>query len=74
MPLSANVQALVDAGLINASNLPSASDIGTINGLSLSDIQAMIRVYSAVGTTFLTNNCNVQSPGPGPSRIIGIVF
>ncbi|HTV64646.1 MAG TPA: hypothetical protein VMD98_03530 [Bryocella sp.] len=74
-----NLQLLMDAGLIYSTNQPSATDIATINGLSQSDVQALIRIYNAVSSTsFLTNNCNpggtvVPSPTPG-QRTIGIVF
>jgi hypothetical protein len=73
-----NVQLLMNAGLIVASNLPDAASMATINSLSQADVQALIRIFQAVGSPFLVNNCNpggtvAPSPTPG-QRTIGIVF
>ena len=71
-----NMQLLINAGLINASNLPDATDTATINGLSQGDVQGLINVFKAVGSPFLVTNCNpggTVAPSPG-TRIIGIVF
>jgi hypothetical protein len=71
-----NVQLLINAGLILATNLPDAGSMATINALSQSDVQALIRVFQAVGSPFLVNNCNpggTVAPSPG-QRTIGIVF
>jgi len=72
----ANYDTLVAAGIIDKSNPPSQSDINTINGLNSGDVQGLINVFSAVGTTFLARNCDGAggSVVPNPSRTIGIVF
>ena len=71
-----NVQLLINAGLILATNMPNATDCATINALSQPDVQALIRIFQAVGSPFLVNNCNpggTVAPAPG-QRTIGIVF
>jgi hypothetical protein len=72
----ANYDDLVSAGLINSSNPPSQTDIETINKLSSSDVQGLINVFNAVGSPFLTRNCNGAggTVNSNPSRTIGIVF
>jgi len=71
-----NLQLLIDAGLILAGNLPDAGSITAINDLGEADVQALIRIYQAVGSPFLVNNCNPGgSVGPQSGvRTIGIVF
>ena len=77
--MATNLQLLIDANLIDSSNQPNATDIATINNtLAQADVQALIRIFGQVSTTFLTNNCNpggtvAPSPTPG-QRTIGIVF
>jgi hypothetical protein len=74
--MATNVDLLVSAGLILASNLPNATDCATINGLSQTDVQGLINVFKGVTSPFLVNNCNPSgtvAPAPG-SRTIGIVF
>jgi len=70
-----NLQLLINAGLIQANNLPNATDVATINNLNQSEVEGLINIFNTVGTNFLTTNCN---PGgtvaPGPGRTIGIVF
>jgi hypothetical protein len=74
--MATNLDLLIGAGLIQPTNLPNATDTATINGLAQSEVQALINIYSAVGQTFLANNCNPGGTvGPGPGvRTIGIVF
>jgi len=71
-----NVQLLINAGLIGAGALPSPADQATINALSQGDVQAMIRIFQAVGSPFLVNNCGGAggTVSPGTQRTIGIVF
>ena len=69
-----NVQKLIQAGLILGTALPSPADQATINALNSSEVDGMIHIYNTVGSSFLSGNCGVSSPGPGPGRTIGIVF
>jgi hypothetical protein len=74
--MATNLELLESAGLIQAGNLPSATDVTTINNLSQSDVQGLINVFKAVGSPFLVTNCNPGgsvAPGSG-GRTIGIVF
>ncbi len=73
-----NVQLLMEAGLILASNMPNAGDCATINALPQADVQGLINVFQGVTSPFLVSNCNpggtvAPSPTPG-QRTIGIVF
>ena len=73
--MATNLELLEAAGLIDPTNLPNASDIGIINGLTQADVQGLIKVYQAVGSPFLVRNCNPGGTvGPTPPRVIGIVF
>lgn len=74
MPVGPNLQKLIDAHLVDASKLPNATDTAAIEQLNSSDVDALIRIYQQVGTSFISTNCSVPSPGPGPARTIGIVF
>ena len=68
-----NITTLMNAGLIAANAVFSPGDTAIIEGLSTDEVNALINVYNACGTTFLQNNtgCN---PVPGPGHPIGIVF
>jgi len=74
MPVGPNLQKLINKNLVKLDKLPNATDAATIERLSPSDVDALIRVYETVGAPFLSTNCNVSDPSPGASRIIGIVF
>ncbi len=76
--MKTNVQLLMDAGLILASNMPNATDCATINALKPADVQGLINVFNGVTSPFLVSNCNpggtvAPSPTPG-QRTVGIVF
>jgi len=76
--MKTNVQLLLEAGLILASNMPNSTDCAAINALPQTDVQGLINVFKGVTSPFLVNNCNpdgtvAPSPIPG-QRIIGIVF
>lgn len=76
--MKTNVQLLMEAGLILASNMPNATDCATINALKPADVQGLINVFNGVTSPFLVSNCNpggtvAPSPTPG-QRTVGIVF
>ncbi len=76
--MKTNIQLLIDAGLILASNMPNATDMATINALNQTDVLGLIHVFQGVTSPFLVTNCNpggtvAPSPTPG-QRTIGIVF
>ena len=71
-----NVQKLMSAGVILAGTVLSQADQDTINGLSDSEVSALISLKGKLwGGDFLQRNCNVASPAPAPgTRVIGIIF
>ena len=71
-----NVAKLFNAGVILAGTVLSQADKDTINGLTDSEIAAIISLKGKLwGGDFLNRNCSVSSPAPAQGvRAIGIVF